>query len=656
MYSQIGDQNPVRRDSVSQPARPFHGVIPLDGRLLALLAALLSATLAVGFLLSLTASAGNSPLRLHPNSRQVPGAPRSKPVAFSSHANVPTCIYSQLQNDRNLSGSIKSADRYIVADGETLTYTIRLVNAGNIGTVQISDPIPTFTTYVTGSAQVTPSIEAIVDTAQHVSWTGRVPCQSVMTITFPVTVVQVISDGEIIVNTAWISYEKTLTSLATSVTVDAAGPDLWGCSPSESEWVTSTQTPTCTVQAHDPTSGLDVSSAAYRYWTETGWSEWITATCGGADGITLTHTCTAANVPFGRDSAQENRVVFKISDTVRHPANTTCTIPIDTAPPTFDNVNFQWIMTPSPTLTCTIMVSDVTTGLNVGSVGCRYSTDEGASWNNCSTVTCTGSNGIKEPQWITATAGPFAQSDSTQNLIQFQISDMAGNFTVSQTYPISASVPSTMYLPFVAKSYTPPFCNGDFETIADDFATCWGREGNLSVTITTTLSNGRGSCYSDRHCALLGSPGYPCTGIPKGHGQIYQIFGVSPTGAPKLSFWYRIFSYDERGYDKYGFDRFDTFEVHIDDVFPNDTPPIRLLIDGSQDGKFGCNKDDLDVSPWKQSPIFDLSAIPDGSGGSVDYRGKAVRLSFLVYSRDLPEYQKAWYNTWVYVDDVRIEP
>ena len=655
MYSQFRGQNPVRRDSISRPIEPFPGVIPLDGRLLALSAALLSAILAVGFLLSLTASAGNYPLRLHPNSREVPGNPRSEPITSSSHANVPLCIYSQLQGDHNLSGSIKSADRYIVADGERLIYTIRLVNAGNIGTVQVSDPIPTFTTYVTGSARVTPSVETIVDTARHVSWKGWVPCQSVMTITFPVTVVQVISDGEIIVNTAWISYEGGLISLTTSVTVDAAGPDLWGCSPSESEWVTSTQTPTCTVQARDPTSGLDVSSTVYRYWKVTGWSDWTTATCTGTSNIALTQTCTAANVPFRRDSAKENQVEFKVSDVVGHPTSTTCTIPIDTAPPTFGPFHPQEIVTTTRTPTCTIAVSDITSGLNVGSVGCRYSADGGASWNNCGTVTCTGLYETKEPQWITATAGPFNSNGSTQNLIQFQISDVAGNFTSSPTYLVSISVPYTVYLPFTVRNYTRPFCNGDFEIIADGFAVCWERGGNLSVTITTTLSNNRGSCYSGTYCALLGSLGDQCRNLSMGRGQIHQTFGV-PTGTPKLSFWYRIFSYDERIYDKHGFDRRDTFEVYIEDISPNNTPPVRLLIDGSHEKGRGCDKSNLDITPWKQSPVFDLSAVPDGNGGSVDYRGKAIRLSFRLYSRDLPEYSKAWYNTWVYVDDVRVEP
>jgi len=195
------------------------------------------------------------------------------------------------------------------------------------------------------------------------------------------------------------------------------------------------------------------------------------------------------------------------------------------------------------------------------------------------------------------------------------------------------------------------FCNGSFEITEGDFAACWERGGKLSAAIVTTLSNGD-TCYSGVHCALLGNPKSPCTQLPLGYSRIYQTLSVPSAGTPRLSFWYRIFSYDELASDKY-----DTFEVDIDNVFPDDTPPIRLLIDGSHDGQYGCRENDLDDTGWKKSPEFDLSTIPDGNGGTVDYRGKAVRLSFYAYSRESdPKRTRAWYSTWVYVDDVRIEP
>ena len=215
----------------------------------------------------------------------------------------------------------------------------------------------------------------------------------------------------------------------------------------------------------------------------------------------------------------------------------------------------------------------------------------------------------------------------------------------NNVYSISDSDSYTMYtyLPLIMSRYTPPLCNGDFEIVTGDLAACWEREGALSVTIAAT------NCYSGTHCALLGSPDYPCNLIPLGYGRIYQTFGVPLTGTPKLSFRYRIFSYDELGQD-----RFDSFEVYIDSIF-DEVPPIRILIDGSQDGRYdrNCDGSDLDDKGWKQYQI-DLNAIPDGDGGKVDYRGKTVQLSFDIYSRELPPRTIGWYNTWVYVDDVQI--
>jgi hypothetical protein len=234
---------------------------------------------------------------------------------------------------------------------------------------------------------------------------------------------------------------------------------------------------------------------------------------------------------------------------------------------------------------------------------------------------------------------------------------MAGNLTTSVMHSVSISVPYTMYLPLVAKNYTHPLLNGDFEIVDGGFARYWEGEGDLSVSITTTLDNGE-SCYSGAYCALLGNPDYPCERVPLGYGRIHQMFGVPSTGIPTLSFRYRVFSYDDLGGEEG--DKFDSFDVYIDDVFDL-APPILILRDGSQDDNFGCDEDDLEITDWRKfpeegAPEFDLSAIPDGNGGTVDYRGKTIRLSFYVYTRELPGYTISWFNTWVYVDDVRIGP
>jgi hypothetical protein len=232
-------------------------------------------------------------------------------------------------------------------------------------------------------------------------------------------------------------------------------------------------------------------------------------------------------------------------------------------------------------------------------------------------------------------------------IVSPRVDGVAGYLVSNSTCPVSNSYAYTMYLPLATNRYTHPLLNGDFETVVDDFALHWEREGDLSVSITTTLSNGD-SCYSGMRCALLGSPDYPCNHIPLGYGRICQTFGVPRNGVPKLSFYYRIFSYDE-----YGQARYDSLNVTIEDMF-GEALPILILRDGSKDGKYGCEDDKLDITDWKGSSEFDLSMIPDGNGGIVDYRGKTVQLCFYNYSRELPGYTVAWYNTWVYLDNVEV--
>jgi hypothetical protein len=71
---------------------------------------------------------------------------------------------------------------------------------------------------------------------------------------------------------------------------------------------------TCTVQVRDAIAGLDVGSAAYRYSADGGisWSDWLSATCSGANGSHNWETITAANVPLTLPA--DNAIQFKIRD------------------------------------------------------------------------------------------------------------------------------------------------------------------------------------------------------------------------------------------------------------------------------------------------------------------------------------------------------
>jgi len=658
MLYQLDSQEPIVVGRITGSIKPFPGVISLNGAFAAS-AILLSVILTVISLLFINGSVGEPFLGLHPSGQAVSSLLHTESIACGSSANVPAQAYYSPSCGPDLSSSFKSADRHDVAGGETLTYTIVLINTGDCDVVRVSDTIPISTSYKSGSARVNPPGRDINDAADHIEWTGTVQNGTPIRITFPVTVSPEVEDGETILNAAWISYGDTIISRTVSVTVDADGPNLWGCYPSG--WVTSTRTPTCTVQVRDLVSGMDVSSAVYRYSSNGGvsWNgPWLPAGCSGVAGTTLTQTCAAKNVLFEQDSEAMNRIEFRVSDMAGYAACRTCTIPIDTVPPTFGSLAPQDLVTTTRTPTCTARVSDVISGLNVVSASYQYSKDGGISWNGkWLPAECSGVSGITDSQLITATAVLFSQNGSTRNLIRFRVSDVAGNVATSVMHSVSISVPYTMYLPFVAKNYTHPLFNGDFEIVDGGFALYWKRQGDLSVSVTSTLSNGD-PCYSGTYCTLLGDPAYPCEGVPLGYGRVHQTFGVPLKGTPTLSFHYRIFSYDDlKGAEG---DKFDSFDVYVDDIF-DPGPPILILRDGSRDGVFGCNEDDLEITDWRKfpedgAPEFYLSAIPDGNGGTVDYRGKTIRLSFYIYTRELPGYLVSWYNTWVYVDDVRIGP
>jgi len=76
------------------------------------------------------------------------------------------------------------------------------------------------------------------------------------------------------------------------------------------DWWTTDQTPDCSVEVRDNESGLDVSTAEYRYSTDGGssWSGWAAASCTGVDGTNSYETISVEDVPFNQDSKdQRNR-------------------------------------------------------------------------------------------------------------------------------------------------------------------------------------------------------------------------------------------------------------------------------------------------------------------------------------------------------------
>jgi hypothetical protein len=199
--------------------------------------------------------------------------------------------------------------------------------------------------------------------------------------------------------------------------------------------------------------------------------------------------------------------------------------------------------------------------------------------------------------------------------------------TQRSDYSLSLSVqPSKekVYLPAVMKGYpvAPPFANGGFETGA---FSPWTSAGPGSPMVASVIGNPGSSCFSGSFTAQLGTPG-KLSDIPIGEVKVEQWFNV-PSNASQITFNYRVYSYDiiQGNSGRY----FDRFEVTV-----NGNP---VLVDGNPAGKSDGN--DLWESGCKSF------SIPIS-----DYAGENVTLKFSVYNLT-----KEDFNTWAYVDDVRVQ-
>lgn len=136
--------------------------------------------------------------------------------------------------------------------------------------------------------------------------------------------------------------------------------------------------------------------------------------------------------------------------------------------------------------------------------------------------------------------------------------------------------------------------------------------------------------------ALLGDPsagpGLPPEQVPAGSGWIEQVISVPATGAPRLTFSYRIVTYDVwRGGAR---PLWDTFDVTVGEDL--------VFRDGNEE-------------PDSQGVRHDLGWRP----GEVDltpYRGEVVRLRFANWNRTYEAGGMDFYNTWTYLDQVEVKP
>ena len=130
--------------------------------------------------------------------------------------------------------------------------------------------------------------------------------------------------------------------------------------------------------------------------------------------------------------------------------------------------------------------------------------------------------------------------------------------------------------------------------------------------------------YAGRFSARLGDPSYECqNGVPVGSGWVEQKVYV-PKNRSTLSVQYNIFSQDINP-------EFDSFDISIEDTL--------VFREARRTGPYGCEPQMLISLGWREAEV-DLAS----------YRGQWVDLRLAV--RNGPD---GWYNTWVYLDQVRFK-
>jgi uncharacterized delta-60 repeat protein len=175
----------------------------------------------------------------------------------------------------------------------------------------------------------------------------------------------------------------------------------------------------------------------------------------------------------------------------------------------------------------------------------------------------------------------------------------------------------------------PPLGGGDFE----DGPAGWTLEdAPLPARLTDEQSR------SPARSLRLGDPGWSaperCLGhLPLGRARASRQVLVPDRAGVNLSFWYRVFSQDKTVVNQ---GAVDTLDVWVDGALV-----FRGGYDGTELAGCGAARD----QGWKPGGA-DLRA----------YRGKTVTLAFELWSREPDGRSEGYYNTYAYLDDVRIDP
>ncbi|MEP0765404.1 MAG: hypothetical protein HRF45_02520 [Fimbriimonadia bacterium] len=212
---------------------------------------------------------------------------------------------------------------------------------------------------------------------------------------------------------------------------DTIPPYGWQSSP---DYTFHTQQPVVASYVRDDESGLYPPSGTYWYSRDTGqtWTQ-VTAPStpfvSGDEGSNGWQRFTTLAVPFDQDSMTKNLITFRVEDMYRNISwSPVYVIPVDTRAPEDWAGFYPDTIVNGGVHTCSVMVHDITSGLNVITAYYRFSTNSGATWSAWTPANCTGSNGTTDYQTLTASDVPFNHSGVLgENLIQFRVQDMFGN-------------------------------------------------------------------------------------------------------------------------------------------------------------------------------------------------------------------------------------
>ena len=263
-------------------------------------------------------------------------------------------------------------------------------------------------------------------------------------------------------------------------------------------------------------------------------------------------------------------------------------------------------------------------------------------------------NGGSWQSWLegtTQTSDTF-NAPQTEQTYTFRVTayDGAGNSAWGETTTRVGAF--YVYLPLVLRNYR-LFTNGDFESGLSGWNTGRGPFGGHGSGMPTGVISFEGS-----HRALLGEPEATNGSIHVGYGYIAQTFSVDK---PYLQLQYRVVSYDiARGSERY----YDTLEVSVNH-------PPNQITDAERDNR-GCvstvlNPDGTLVVSQEglvfcggRSGTAGVGSLWDSGWKTVTldmstFQGQNITLYLSVWSREYESQyynNRAWYNTWAYVDNL----